>query len=73
MKAVVDANDGKVPSDINDLRSKVVDEVQKSDFEGLTGKVAFDEYGDTTNKQLTVYQVTKGEWKAVKTGTADLG
>ncbi|SBT93037.1 amino acid/amide ABC transporter substrate-binding protein, HAAT family [Streptomyces sp. DI166] len=73
VKAVVDANDGKVPSDINDLRSKVVDEVQKSDFEGLTGKVAFDEYGDTTNKQLTVYQVTKGEWKAVKTGTADLG
>ena len=37
------------------------------------GQAIFDEYGDTTNKQLTVYQVTKGEWKAVKTGTADLG
>lgn len=73
VKAAADANDGKVPSDINELRSSVVDEVQKSDFEGISGKVAFDEYGDTTNKQLTVYQVTKGEWKAVKTGTADIG
>lgn len=73
VKAAVDANDGKVPSDINALRSTVVEEVQKSDFEGLSGKVAFDEYGDTTNKQLTVYQVEKGAWKPVKTGTADLG
>ncbi|MCI3270458.1 branched-chain amino acid ABC transporter substrate-binding protein [Streptomyces cylindrosporus] len=70
VKAVKDANGGKVPSDINDLRSKVVDEVQKSDFQGITGKVSFDQYGDTGNKQLTVYQVENGEWKAVKTGTA---
>ena len=63
---------GKVPTDINDLRSKVVDGVQKSDFEGLTGKISFDQYGDTTNKQLTVYQVEKGAWKDVETGTADL-
>ncbi|WP_416963802.1 branched-chain amino acid ABC transporter substrate-binding protein [Streptomyces sp. Agncl-13] len=68
VKAVKDANDGKLP-DSNDLRSKVVDAVQKSDFEGITGKVSFDEYGDTGNKQLTVYQVTNGAWKAVKTGT----
>lgn len=68
VKAVKDANGGKLPSS-NDLRSKVVDAVQKSDFEGITGKVTFDEYGDTGNKQLTVYQVTNGAWKAVKTGT----
>ena len=68
VKAVKDANDGKLP-DSNDLRSKVVDAVQKSDFEGITGKVTFDQYGDTGNKQLTVYQVTNGVWKAVKTGT----
>lgn len=71
VKAAVDANDGEVPGDIKDLRSQVVDEVQKSDFQGITGKVSFDEYGDTTNKQLTVYQVENGKWKAVKTGTAD--
>ncbi|MEU0383821.1 branched-chain amino acid ABC transporter substrate-binding protein [Streptomyces chartreusis] len=72
VKAAADANGGKVPSDINDLRAKVVDGVQKSDFEGLTGKISFDQYGDTTNKQLTVYQVEKGAWKDVETGTADL-
>ncbi|MFI1567366.1 branched-chain amino acid ABC transporter substrate-binding protein [Streptomyces sp. NPDC020490] len=73
VKAVKDANGGKLPSDINDLRSKVVEEVQKSDFQGITGKVSFDEYGDTGNKQLTVYQVENGEWKAVHSGTANLG
>ncbi|WP_416978459.1 branched-chain amino acid ABC transporter substrate-binding protein [Streptomyces sp. T028] len=73
VKAAVDANDGKVPDDMNALRSTVVDGVQKSDFEGISGKVSFDEFGDTTNKQLTVYQVEKGAWKAVKTGTYDAG
>ncbi|MFD3479316.1 branched-chain amino acid ABC transporter substrate-binding protein [Streptomyces sp. NPDC058695] len=62
--------DGKVPSD---ARAKIVEEVQKGKFDGIAGPVAFDEYGDTTNKQLTVYQVTKGEWKAVKSGTYDAG
>ncbi|MGX1671905.1 branched-chain amino acid ABC transporter substrate-binding protein [Streptomyces sp. NPDC055400] len=62
--------DGKVPSD---ARGKIVEEVQKATFDGIAGPVAFDEYGDTTNKQLTVYQVTKGEWKAVKSGTYDAG
>ncbi|MEV0635737.1 branched-chain amino acid ABC transporter substrate-binding protein [Streptomyces sp. NPDC050619] len=73
VKAAVDANNGEVPSDINALRSSVVDEVQKSDFEGISGKVSFDQYGDTNNKQLTVYQVEKGVWKAVHTGTPELG
>ena len=68
VKAVKDGNSDKLPTG-DDLRSKVVDAVQKSDFEGISGKVAFDQYGDTTNKQLTVYQVTNGAWKAVKTGT----
>jgi branched-chain amino acid transport system substrate-binding protein len=38
-------------------------------FEGATGSVAFDEFGDTTNKVLTVYKVTDGKWKAAKTGS----
>jgi branched-chain amino acid transport system substrate-binding protein len=57
---------GTVPSD---ARSKIVDAVQKSDFNGVAGHVSFDQYGDTTNKQLTVYQVKSGKWVAVKTGT----
>ncbi|GGV18950.1 branched chain amino acid ABC transporter substrate-binding protein [Streptomyces filipinensis] len=60
--------DGKVPSD---ARSQVVDAVQKTSFDGISGKISFDEYGDTTNKQLTVYQVTNGVWKSVKSGTAN--
>ncbi|MFB6674787.1 branched-chain amino acid ABC transporter substrate-binding protein [Streptomyces sp. NPDC056390] len=69
IKAVANVvKDGKVPSD---ARAKIVGEVQKGKFDGIAGPVAFDEFGDTTNKQLTVYQVTKGEWKAVKSGTYD--
>ncbi len=68
VKAVKDANGGKLPTG-DELRSKVVAEVQKSNFDGITGKVSFDKFGDTGNKQLTVYQVTNGKWKAAKTGT----
>ena len=30
----------------------------KVSFDGVTGKVAFDEYGDTTSKVLTVYKLS---------------
>ncbi|WNF26472.1 branched-chain amino acid ABC transporter substrate-binding protein [Streptomyces sp. C11-1] len=66
VKAVVEANDGKLPSD---ARVKVAEAVGKVDFEGVTGKVSFDEFGDTTNKQLTVYEYKDGDWAAVKSGT----
>lgn len=65
VKAVVEANDGKLPSD---ARAKVAEAVGKVDFEGVTGKVSFDEFGDTTNKQLTVYEYKNGAWAAVKSG-----
>lgn len=65
VKAVMDANGGKLPSD---ARAKLIDAVQKTDFDGIAGHVSFDEFGDTTNKQLTVYQVKSGKWVAVKTG-----
>ncbi|MEW1611897.1 MULTISPECIES: branched-chain amino acid ABC transporter substrate-binding protein [unclassified Streptomyces] len=66
VKAVAEANDGKLPSD---ARAKVAEAVGKVDFEGVTGKVSFDEFGDTTNKQLTVYEYKDGDWAAVKSGT----
>ncbi|MFB6807923.1 MULTISPECIES: branched-chain amino acid ABC transporter substrate-binding protein [unclassified Streptomyces] len=66
VKAVVAANNGKLPSD---ARAKVVEALGKVSFEGVTGKVAFDEYGDTTNKQLTVYKVEGGKWVDVKSDT----
>ena len=41
---------------------------QEYSADGATGKVAFDEFGDSTNKVLTVYQVSGGKWDAVQTG-----
>ncbi|KKD03513.1 branched-chain amino acid ABC transporter substrate-binding protein [Streptomyces sp. WM6386] len=66
VKKVVEDNDGKLPSD---AREKITAAVQNVSFDGVTGKVSFDEYGDATNKQLTVYAVENGAWKAVKSGT----
>ncbi|AXE25944.1 branched-chain amino acid ABC transporter substrate-binding protein [Streptomyces globosus] len=66
VKAVVAANGGKVPAD---ARAKVVEALGKVSFDGVTGKVSFDEFGDTTNKQLTVYKVEGGKWVDVKSDT----
>jgi len=49
------------------MRSDIVKAVQATKLSGVTGAVAFDEFGDTTTKVLTVYRVTQQEWKAVKT------
>ncbi|MFE7790169.1 branched-chain amino acid ABC transporter substrate-binding protein [Streptomyces sp. NPDC057460] len=59
VKAVVAANDGKLPAD---ARAKVLDAVGKVNFDGVTGPVSFDEYGDTTNTMMTAYQVDGGKW-----------
>ncbi|MCX4693934.1 branched-chain amino acid ABC transporter substrate-binding protein [Streptomyces sp. NBC_01408] len=66
IKSVVDANGGKLPTD---ARAKVLDAVQKVNFDGVTGKVSFDEFGDATNKQLTVYKVEGDDFKTVESGT----
>ncbi|MFE0513578.1 branched-chain amino acid ABC transporter substrate-binding protein [Streptomyces sp. NPDC058964] len=66
VKKVVDDNGGKLPSD---ARAKITEAMQNVSFDGVTGKVSFDEYGDATNKQLTVYSVESGAWKAVESGT----
>lgn len=70
VKKVVDDNGGKLPSD---ARAKITAAMQNVSFDGVTGKVSFDEYGDATNKQLTVYSVTGGAWKAVESGTYNGG
>jgi len=50
------------------VRRKVVEAVGKVDFGGASGKVAFDQYGDTVTKTLTMYKVESAEFKPVKTG-----
>jgi branched-chain amino acid transport system substrate-binding protein len=70
VKAVVSANGGKVPSSASDFRQKVEAAEQNVSFDGVTGHVAFDQYGDTTNKQLTMYKVESGAWdNGIKVGT----
>lgn len=59
VKAVAADNDGKLP---DDARAKVLDAMSKVKFDGVTGPVSFDEYGDTTNTMMTAYQVTSGKW-----------
>ncbi|MFI2186540.1 branched-chain amino acid ABC transporter substrate-binding protein [Streptomyces sioyaensis] len=59
VKSVVADNGGKLP---DDARKKVVDAMNKVTFDGVTGRVAFDKYGDTTNTMITAYQVDKGAW-----------
>ncbi|MER6996412.1 branched-chain amino acid ABC transporter substrate-binding protein [Streptomyces sp. NPDC000410] len=66
VKKVVEGNGGKLPTD---ARAKVIEAVQGVSFEGVTGKVSFDEFGDATNKQLTVYKVEGPDFKAVESGT----
>jgi branched-chain amino acid transport system substrate-binding protein len=53
----------------DDKRDGVLENMNGYNATGATGEVEFDEYGDSTNKLLTVYQVSGTEWKAVETGT----
>lgn len=48
-------------------RQPTVQAMSSVSFDGVTGKVAFDEYGDTTSRVLTVYGVKGGKWEAVST------
>ena len=48
-------------------RQATVQAMSSVSFDGVTGKVAFDEYGDTTSRVLTVYGVKGGKWEAVNT------
>jgi branched-chain amino acid transport system substrate-binding protein len=52
-----------------DKRADLIKNVGKYSAQGATGEIKFDEYGDSTNKLLTVYKVTAGKWVADETGT----
>jgi branched-chain amino acid transport system substrate-binding protein len=55
-------------TDATAARQATVDALAKVSFDGVTGKVAFDEFGDATTKTLTVYTVADGKWTAKQTG-----
>ncbi|MBW3708018.1 branched-chain amino acid ABC transporter substrate-binding protein [Streptomyces griseus] len=69
VKIVAAENDGKIPAE--DGRAKVLEAMDKVKFEGVTGPVSFDEFGDTTNTLMTAYQVTGGKWVSKISGTVE--
>ena len=55
---------------VSDARPAVVSAVQASDRAGVTGRVAFDAYGDALDPQFTLYQVSgsPAAWVALPAG-----
>jgi len=70
-KAIIEAakTSLKDAKDVKSARAAQLTALGKVSFDGVTGKVAFDEFGDTTSKILTVYKVDGGKWMASKTDT----
>lgn len=69
VKAVVAKNDGRLPEDLDEARAQISAAMQHVSFDGVTGQVSFDKFGDTTNQQMTVYEVTDGEFEPVHSGS----
>lgn len=57
----------KDASSVEEARQATIDAMKDVSFDGVTGKVAFDEYGDNTTRVLTVYEVKSGKWTDVNT------
>jgi branched-chain amino acid transport system substrate-binding protein len=57
----------KDAKDVASARQATIDALGKVSFEGITGKVAFDKFGDSTSRVLTVYKVTGLKWAPVLT------
>jgi ABC-type branched-subunit amino acid transport system substrate-binding protein len=65
VKSVAAANGGTLPED---ARARMPKAVAALEFDGVTGRVAFDRYGDTADRRVSVYAVKGGRWTFVKSG-----
>ncbi|MGW0734645.1 branched-chain amino acid ABC transporter substrate-binding protein [Streptomyces sp. NPDC002851] len=61
VKMAVEGNDGTLP---DEPRKAVLDAMSKVKFDGVTGTVSFDEFGDTTNTMMTAYEVNAKKWES---------
>lgn len=59
----------KGATDVKSARDATIAAVGKVSFDGVTGKVQFDEFGDTLAKVITGYKVESGKWVSVKSET----
>jgi branched-chain amino acid transport system substrate-binding protein len=57
----------KDATDVASARQATIDATSKVSFDGVTGKVAFDEFGDSTTRVLTVYKVDGKKFVPVNT------
>ncbi len=57
----------KTATDAKSAREATIKAMAAVSFTGATGKVAFDKYGDTVTKIVTVYKVSGGKWATEKT------
>ena len=74
IKAAIQAG-AKVPTNSNDIdsarlfRQAVINQIAKTDYDGMTGHQSFDANGDTTNKIVTIYRLAEvsgtSGWKYV--------
>lgn len=70
VKLAVEGNNGKLPSD---GRKAVLDAMAKVKFDGVTGTISFDEFGDTTNTMMTAYKIKKNAWAPEYSASPKLG
>ncbi len=56
-------------SDAKSAREATVAAMKNVDFQGVTGQVKFDDFGDTLARVITGYKVEGGKWVSVKTET----
>ncbi|MFI2121866.1 branched-chain amino acid ABC transporter substrate-binding protein [Streptomyces sp. NPDC020299] len=70
VKLAVEGNSGKLPSD---GRKAVLEAMSKVKFDGVTGTISFDQYGDTTNHTMTAYKITSNAWKPEYSGVPKIG
>ena len=67
VKAAKAANGGTLPSGTA-LRAAVVKAMAGVDFQGPTGEVAFNQYGDDVDQAVTMNEVENGAFTAIYTG-----
>ncbi|SER91926.1 branched-chain amino acid transport system substrate-binding protein [Propionibacterium cyclohexanicum] len=63
----------KNASSPREARTAEIKAVGQVSFDGTTGKVAFDQYGDAKTRILTVYKVENGTWVPEKTDDFQTG
>lgn len=66
--AIIEALKVALPNatDAKSAREAIVEATNSVSFEGASGKVEFDEFGDTITRTITVYKVADGKWATEK-------